>query len=160
MLGSAIGLAEPTDTIEVTGAIAKTGQLTVKELEALGSTKATWLKHKKKHQVIGVPLGRVLTNFGFTSGEMGPGVAPADKCAGYKKVVVVTARDGFQAVFSTAELMEDMGATKALLIWSLDGKPLPAEQGPVRLAVLTDKEGQRSPWAVAKVELVEVGAKH
>jgi DMSO/TMAO reductase YedYZ molybdopterin-dependent catalytic subunit len=66
------------------------------------------------------------------------------------------ARDGFQAVFSCAELAEEMGATKAMLIWKIDGKPLAPEQGPVRIVVLTDKEASRSVYGVEKLEVIDL----
>ena len=68
----------------------------------------------------------------------------------------VTASDGFQAVFSCAELWEDMGPTRALLAWKLDGKPLPEKMGAFRLVVLTDKEPSRSVYQVVKLEILNL----
>jgi hypothetical protein len=61
-----------------------------------------------------VPLDRVLSRFGF-----------------------------FQAVFSCAEVFGSMGATRAMVVWKVDGKPLPEDRGPLRLVVVTDKEPSR-----------------
>ncbi|HEY8206928.1 MAG TPA: hypothetical protein VIG99_05585 [Myxococcaceae bacterium] len=143
-------------SLEVAGALAKTGPLTLKDLEAMKPEKATWTDHGKAQEVEGVPLGRILAAFGFERGPMGKDVPAPDKRPGYKKVVRVTAKDGFQAIFSCAELAEDMGPTRALLIWKLDGKPLPADQAPFRLVVLTDKEPSRSPYAVQKIEVIDL----
>ena len=150
-------LAAEVASLEVTGALPKTGKVTVKELEAMKPEKATWTDHGAQREVEGVPLIKVLAAFGFESGPMGMGVAPAQKRPGYKKVVVVTAKDGFKAVFTCAEL--EIGATRALLVWKTDGKPLPADHAPFRLVVPTDKEGSRSPYAVERIEVIDPLAK-
>jgi hypothetical protein len=36
--------------------------------------------------------------------------------------------------------------------WKIDGKPLPADRGPLRLVVLTAKEPSRSVYGVRKLE--------
>jgi len=142
--------------VEVTGALPKRGALELKDLEAMKPEKATWTDHGKSQEMEGVPLAKILAAFGYEVGPMGKDVAPAEKRPGFKKVVVVTARDGFQAVFSCAELSDEIGATRALLVWKADGKPLPPEQGPIRLVVPTDKEASRSAWAVQKIEVVDL----
>ncbi len=151
----ALAQAPAAPSLEVAGALPKTGKLALKDLEALKPEKATWTERGKQVEVEGVPLGKILTASGFSPGPMGKDVAPAEKRPGYKKVVVVTSKDGFQAVFSCAELAEDMGPTRALLVWKMDGKPVPPEQGPLRLLVLTDKEPSRSAWSVEKIEVVD-----
>jgi len=141
--------------LEVAGALPRTGKLTLKDLEAMKPEKATWTLQGKPQVIEGVPVGRILASFGFAPGVMGKDVPPAEKRPGYKKVALVTARDGFQALFSCAELAEEMGATRALLVWKIDGKPLPPDQAPFRLVVLTDKEPSRSPYAVEKIEVID-----
>jgi hypothetical protein len=42
-----------------------------------------------------------------------------------EKAVVATAPDGFQAVFSCAELFPEMGPTRAFVVWTVDGQPMP-----------------------------------
>jgi DMSO/TMAO reductase YedYZ molybdopterin-dependent catalytic subunit len=154
LLGPGSALADAPG-LEVAGALPRTGKLTLQDLEAMKPEKAAWSNQGKQQEVEGVPVGKILTAFGFAPGPMGKGVPPAEKRPGYKKVVLVTSRDGFQAVFSCAELAEEMGATRALLVWKVDGQPLPPEQGPFRLVVLTDKEPSRSAWAVKKIEVID-----
>jgi len=144
--------------LRVDGALPKTGGLTRAELESLGSSTATWTAHGEKRTVTGVPLDRVLERFGWTAGPMGKEVPKAEKRAGYRKVVVATARDGFQAVFSCAEIAEGMGATRALVAWAIDGKPLPPDMGPLRLVVLTDGEPARSIYQLESLKVLEVAA--
>lgn len=81
---------------------------------------------------------------------------PAEKRLGYKRVVVVTAPDGFQSVFSAAELSEGMGKTQVLVVWMVDGRPLPTEQGRLRLVVPTDAERSRSLHTLRRIDVVDM----
>ena len=64
---------------------------------------------------------------------------PKQKHEGLRAVVIATSSDGFEAAFSMGELLETLGATNAVLVWEMDGKPLPEAAGPFRLVVTTDK---------------------
>ena len=70
--------------------------------------------------------------------------------------VRASAADGFEAVFSCAELFESMGATRAMIVWKVDGKPLAADRGPLRLVVLTDKEPSRSIHGLRTIEVLDL----
>ncbi len=70
--------------------------------------------------------------------------------------MVITAPDGFQSVFSAAELTEGMGKTQVLVVWMVDGKPLPAEQGRLRLVVPTDAEASRSLHHLQRIDVVDM----
>jgi DMSO/TMAO reductase YedYZ molybdopterin-dependent catalytic subunit len=141
--------------LRVAGALPKTGALTLADLAALGPVTATWVAHGGKHEVHGVPLDRVLTHFGFTPGSMDASVPKRDKRKGWHMVVIASAADGFQAVFSCAEIFETMGATRVLVVWKIDGKPLPPDRGPLRLVPLTDKEPSRSVFSVNRLEVID-----
>jgi fermentation-respiration switch protein FrsA (DUF1100 family) len=150
--------AEAKAAIALAGDLPKTAPLSLEELKGLGATPAVWTAHGVAHRVLGVRLDRVLAARGFTAGKMGKDVPKAEKRAGYRKVALLTAADGYQAVLSCAEISEAMGPTVAMLVWELDGAPLDAEQGPVRLVVLTDQEPSRSIYAVRRIEVVDVPA--
>ena len=154
-LAPATPATPPEAILQVSGALPRTGSLALADLAALGPVKASWVGHGEKHEVYGIPLERVLTHFGFEPGSMAGGVSTQDKRKGWKMVVIASAPDGFQAVFSCAELFESMGATRALVIWRVDGKPLPPDRGPLRIAVLTDKEPSRSVHSVSKLLVVD-----
>jgi hypothetical protein len=87
---------------------------------------------------------------------MSPDTPKSEKRSGWKKIVVASAADGFQAVFSCAEIAEQMGPTRVMVVFSLDGKPLAAGKGPLRLVVLTDKEPSRSLYQLSSLEVVDV----
>jgi DMSO/TMAO reductase YedYZ molybdopterin-dependent catalytic subunit len=160
VLGASVQAEEPAPrTIDVSGALPRSASLGQAELNALGATTGTWTLHGKKHQVTGVRLDKVLTHLGFTPGPMGKDVPVTEKRAGFRKVVVATARDGFQAVFSVAECFQGMGPGEVLVVWAMDGKPLATADGPFRLAVPTDAEPSRSLRQLRKLEVVDAVAR-
>jgi DMSO/TMAO reductase YedYZ molybdopterin-dependent catalytic subunit len=148
--------AAPAPTLRVEGALPQPGTLSQAELEKLGTTTVAWTSHGQTHQVTGVRLDKVLLHVGFTPGPMGKDVPVKDKVKGYRAVLVATARDGFQAVFSCAEVMEGMGTTAAFVVWQVDGKPLGPEVGPLRLVVLTDGEPARSIRQLDSLRVLDV----
>jgi len=151
----ALALAQ-APTLRVEGVLPKTGTLGQAELEKLGATTVAWTSHGQTHQVTGVRLDKVLLHFGFSPGPMGKDVPVKDKVKGYREVLLATARDGFQAVFSCAEVMEGMGSTSAFIVWQLDGKALGPEVGPLRLVVTSDGEPARSIRQLDSLRVLDV----
>ena len=145
-----------TPDVKVVGALPRTGAIDQAALEKLGPTTVKWKEHGAEHTVTGVPLDKVIASFGFEPGPMGKDTPKSEKRKGWKMALVATAPDGFQAVFSCAELAEGMGPTRALLVWAQDGKPLGPELGPFRIAVLTDQEPSRSVHQVSQLEVVDL----
>lgn len=148
--------AEPAPPLAVRGDLPQTGTLSLADLQALGPVTVSFDIHGKRHSAVGAPLGKVLARFGFVPGPMGKGVAPSEKRAGYKKAVVASAPDGFQAVFSIAELTPEMGPTQVLVAWQMDGQPLGADMGPLRLVVPTDKEPSRCLYHLQRLDVVDL----
>jgi DMSO/TMAO reductase YedYZ molybdopterin-dependent catalytic subunit len=128
----------------------------VADLKALGSETAEWTVHGQKHAATGVPLDKLLAKVGFSTGAMGKDISPKEKRSGWKKVLLATASDGFEAAFSCAELFPEMGPTHALIVWEIDGKPLPEGQAPLRLVVTTDKEPSRSLYKLTSIEVIDL----
>ena len=102
--------------VDVSGALPRSASLGQAELSALGGSASTWTVHGSRHHVTGVRLDKVLTHLGFTPAPMGKDVPVAEKRAGFRKVVVATARDGYQAVFSVAECCQGMGPGEVLVV--------------------------------------------
>lgn len=155
--GASAPSAGPTQAA-LAGDIPTPGPITREELLALGPLEASWSAHGQTHRVRGVRVDKLLAARGFTPGKMGKDVPKAEKRAGWRKVLLVTAADGYQALLSCAEMFEEMGPTQALLVWEVDGQPLSSEQGPLRLVVTTDREPSRSIFAVRKLELIDLPA--
>jgi hypothetical protein len=148
--------APPTPTVALKGALPAPKSFAVKDLEGLAPVNESWADHGAQHQVRGVALGKLLEAAGFSPGPMGHDVPKREKRSGWKMALRVTAADGFQAIFSCAELWEQMGSTRALLVWQVDGKPLPPESGPFRIVVITDKEPSRSVHSVVSLEVLDL----
>lgn len=75
-----------------------------------------------------------------------------------RSVVVATATDGYQAVFSWAELFLSPIGEGALVIFERDGAPLPASEGPLALVSLRDTQpGPRHVKWLAKIEIRRIG---
>jgi DMSO/TMAO reductase YedYZ molybdopterin-dependent catalytic subunit len=162
-LGLACALAPPQaraapaqPALELSGAIPRPGPLTLEEVKAAGRVEAKWESHGEVHQVAGARLDKLLAARGWEPGRKGKDVPKEEKRAGLRKVVLATAADGFQSVLSCAEVAEEVGATAALVVWELDGKPLTEGKGPLRLVVLTDKEPSRSIFALRSLQLLDV----
>jgi formylmethanofuran dehydrogenase subunit E len=141
--------------LELAGALPRPATLTLAEIQALPPTRATWTVEGRRRAVVGVALDRLLARQGLEPGPMGDGDGDGDG-KGWRRIVVASAPDGFRAVFSVAELAPHMGATRALVAWQIDGKPLAADQGPLRLVVLGDKLPSRAVRGVNRLEVVEV----
>jgi DMSO/TMAO reductase YedYZ molybdopterin-dependent catalytic subunit len=151
--------APPSAALQIAGALPRQATLSLADLKKIGATKAAWTSRGETHQVTGVPLDKLLVTMGFEPGAMGKDVPKEDKRRGWRKVVVATGNDGYASVLSCAELSEQMGPTRALVVWEIDGQPLPPDRGPLRLVVLTDKEPSRSVHALAKVDVVDLTPK-
>lgn len=129
--------------------------MSLDELAALGPEDITWTFRDQEHTYRGVALDKVLRDHGFDAGPGGRSLAPRDRRAGWRQLVVATSADDFVAVFTCAELMPDMGATRAFVVWTRDGRALPADEGPLRLVVLTDKKGSRSARQVVDLQVID-----
>src|SRR5271154_89115 len=73
--------------------------------------------------------------------------APLDKQLMGKALatyLLAEARDGYQVVYSLAELDPNFGANRIIVADTVNGKPLFPYQGPFRLVVPSDKKGARS----------------
>lgn len=143
-------------SLTVTGDLVKNATLSLKELQELGAITIPFTDKAGPHQVTGIRLDHVLLRLSFSEGPMGPQIDPRVKHQGLRGVVIATAQDGFVAVFSVGELLETLGATQALLAWSMDGKPLAPDVGPLRLVVPSDKGGSRSLHQLASLKVVSV----
>jgi DMSO/TMAO reductase YedYZ molybdopterin-dependent catalytic subunit len=67
------------------------------------------------------------------------------------------ARDGYRVAFSLVELDSTIASSEVFIAFQRDGKPLPAEMGPFRLIVPTDKRGARWIRQLSRITLIEAG---
>jgi DMSO/TMAO reductase YedYZ molybdopterin-dependent catalytic subunit len=81
---------------------------------------------------------------------------PAKNNDKLRKYVVVTGSDGYEAVFSYAELDPELGAEVVLVAYAKDGQPLPSNEGMARTVIGTDKRGGRLVSNVVRIEVRDV----
>ena len=71
-----------------------------------------------------------------------------------RSIVIATATDGYQAVFSWAELFLSPIGDGAIVIFERDGAPLPASEGP--FAILSLRDTQPGPRHVKWLQRIEI----
>ena len=97
----------------------------------------------------GVLLGELLARAGAPLGAELRG----NNVATY---VLAKARDGYQVVFSLAEVDPAFTGSQIIVADSVDGKPLFDYQGPLRSVAPGDKRGARSLRMLERIEIVRV----
>lgn len=100
-------------------------------------------------QYEGVSLLEILTRAGAPVGKSLRGNALAS-------YVLAKASDGYQVVFTLAEIDPQFGGERILVADKRDGKALAADQGPLRLVCPGDKEGARSVRMLESLEVVRL----
>ncbi|WP_316739024.1 molybdopterin-dependent oxidoreductase [Pedobacter aquatilis] len=103
-------------------------------------------RDNKDHIYSGVSLSMLLTQAGATMGKDLRGENLA-------KYVVVEASDGYQVLFSLAELDSEFSDDKIILADSIDNKLLPAADGPFRVIVQNDKRPARCIKQVTGIKI-------
>jgi hypothetical protein len=129
--------------------------LSVEDVESLGLRDVAWTRNGESLAFQAVPLESVLRCVGVEPGDMNA-AKPADKRPGWKLAVVATATDGFQAIFSVAEVFHDMGRTEAYVATREKGNRLDDSSGPFRLIVPTDEEGSRSVRNLERLTVLDL----
>jgi DMSO/TMAO reductase YedYZ molybdopterin-dependent catalytic subunit len=137
-------------TLTVSGDIAATLVLNAEDLGKMPhETMAVQDQDGTKVEYEGVLLREILKRAG----------APADKQLRGKALasyVLAKARDGYQVVFTLAEMAPEFGNEAILVADKRDGKPLFGYQGPLRLVCPNDKAGARSVRMLETLEFVKL----
>jgi DMSO/TMAO reductase YedYZ molybdopterin-dependent catalytic subunit len=123
--------------LDVGGEVPHPLHLAAADLARLPRTSVQAKDHDgKAAEYSGVALTEVLKLAGAPSGAeiRGPALA---------KYIVVSAADGYRAVFALPELSPEFTDAIVLLADRRDGKPLAAAEGPLRLVVTADKRQAR-----------------
>lgn len=115
-------------------------------LATLPREAVTATAHGKTLQCEGVALPALLR----AANALSPEPLRGGQLANY---VLVTARDGYRAVFSLAELEPTLGNRKVLLVDRCDGQPLGDDDGPLRL--IAPEESRPARW-VRQVQSITV----
>ena len=136
--------------LQVTGDVRTPLSLTPDELKAMPRTRVE-IKDEDGRTVTyeGVLVGELLKRAGAPIGSDLRGNAIAT-------YVTATAGDGYQVLFSLAELDPAMTGSQIIVADSIDGKPLFAYQGPLRIVAPKDTRAARSVRMLERIEVVRL----
>jgi DMSO/TMAO reductase YedYZ molybdopterin-dependent catalytic subunit len=135
--------------IQVTGAVKQPLTLSADDLEKMPRASVETTSSGMETVYEGVWLSEVLKKAGVPQGGELRGKALAT-------YVLASAEDGYQVLFSLAELDPSFIDNQILLADTANGKPLFGAQGRFRLVVPKDKPGARSVRLLNKIEVVQV----
>jgi hypothetical protein len=142
------------------GAVTQPSDWTVARLqdELAGQIKPVKYSSKgAQHTSNCVPLVAVLRAAGVPV-DLKMGGDPKTKNAQLREVVIITGRDGYAVDFSLAELLPDIGNRAVWLALDMNGQPLAAEDGPVKLLVPEDVKPGRWVRGLATISVVNTAA--
>ncbi|SEN37821.1 Oxidoreductase molybdopterin binding domain-containing protein [Chitinophaga rupis] len=98
----------------------------------------------KDHSYSGTPLQAILEKAGVTMGKQLRG-------KNLSKYLMVKCADGYEVLFSLAELDSSFTDRQVILANETDGHALPADKGPLRLVVPGEKKPARSSFQVVEM---------
>jgi len=135
--------------VQVIGAVQHPLQLTADDLATMPRATVKTTSNGMETIYEGVWMYEVLKRAGVPQGTALRGKALAS-------YVLAEAQDGYEVVFSLAELDPSFIDNEVLLADTANGKPLFGEQGRFRLVAGKDKPGARSVRMLAKLEVVQL----
>jgi len=141
----AISLLQAQDAIQIAGNVKQPLTLTSSEL-AKGPRASLQLGEAKYE---GVWLHELLQRAGVPTGAKLRGKALAT-------YVLAEARDGYQVLFSLAEIDPEFTGNKVLVADTMNGATIPATQGPFRLVTSHDVAAARAVRGIMKITVVQV----
>jgi len=140
--------AQQTPAVTVAGAVKQTLSLTAADLAKMPRVTVTTKNDGVEVSYEGVWLHEVLKAAGVPGGTELRGNA-------LTIFVVAEASDGYQAIFSVAEIDPAFTDNQVLLADKADGKALFGAQGAFRLVAPKEKRGARSVRMLQKLEVVQ-----
>lgn len=149
MLAAGLAAQEAAPTLQVTGAVRHSLNLTADDLAKMPRAPVRTTNTGMETVYEGVWLHEVLKKAGVPQGSALKGKA----LAGY---VLAQAQDEYQVVFSLAELDPGYIDNEILLADTSNGNPLSGAQGRFRLVVPKDKHGARSIRMLTRLEVVQL----
>jgi len=142
--------AQTPVTLTVTGDVPAPLSLSPDAIKAMPRTRvATKGEDGQTVTYEGVLVGEILKRAGATLGSDMRGNAVAT-------YVVASATDGYRAVFSLAELDPAFTGSEIIVADTIDGKPLGAHQGPLRIVAPKDTRGARAVRMLERLEVVRL----
>ncbi len=137
-------------SLTITGAIPAPVTFQAADLAAMPRQTITLTEQDgSKDEYEGVPIVELLKKAGAPTGSKLRGKA-------LTIYVLAKAHDGYQVLYSLAELDPGLTQGKFIVADKRNGKPLFDYQGPLRIVAGTDKEGARSLRMLEELEIVQL----
>jgi len=144
LINSFACIANAQSFVKVTGEVTKPLQLSQADITKMNKTSATLNdKDGKAHEYKGVAVTEILNTAGVTLGKQLHG-------ENLSKYVLVKCADGYEVVFSLAEMDSSISRKMIILATEADGQPIPAGKGPFRLIVPGESRPARSCFQVTE----------
>jgi len=121
-------------------------ELSLTDLAAMPRTSVQLTVDGKPHTVEGVLVFEVLKKAGQPLGDQ-------MRKAQLMKYAVCSAHDGYRALFALPEFDPSFTAGGAVIADRMDGQPLPANKGPLRLVLPGEKTGSRSIFMLERIDI-------
>jgi DMSO/TMAO reductase YedYZ molybdopterin-dependent catalytic subunit len=141
--------ATPAATLTVAGDVGLPLSLTPAELKLLPRARVEIKENGGTLAYEGVLLGEILKRAGAPLGTELRGPAMSS-------YVVASATDGYQVLFSLAEVDPAFTSNDILVADALDGKALSSNQGPLRIVAPKDAHRTRSVRMLERIEVVRL----
>jgi DMSO/TMAO reductase YedYZ molybdopterin-dependent catalytic subunit len=139
----------PATSLAITGDVPHPLTLDLAALRAMPRHSVTVREHDVTRTYDGVLVGDLLARAGAPLGDRfrGPAVST---------YVLATASDGYEVVYSLAELDPTFTHSEAIVADTVDGAPLDATTGPLRIVVPGDVRPARSIRMLQRLDVVQV----
>lgn len=154
LLIASVASADPV-RLKIHGHGLKTVELTEADLQRFPRLKVTAVEPhaQKSHDYLGISLRELLLLHGMPIGGALRGREA------HQLVVRFSAPDGYAAVFALAEFDASFSKRALILAESIDGQPLPENNGPLQLIAPGDLRGARWVRSVNDIELISLALK-
>lgn len=134
--------------LKVTGEVGKSLVLSTAQVAAMAHINVTMNdRDGKAHTYSGVPIQAILDSAGVTTGKQLRG-------ENLSKYLLVKCADGYEVVFSLAELDSSFTDHKAIIADMSEGAPLPAGKGPFRMVLEGEKKPARNCFQVTDIVIM------
>ncbi len=143
------GAAIRRTTLAIGGDVTKPTTLTVADLRDLPRTAVKIDEDGRAIVYEGVLVGELLRRAGAPVGSE----LRANAMATY---VLASANDGYQVVFSLAELDPGLTSNEIIVADTIDGMPLAVRQGPLRIVVPKDARTSRHVRMLERIDVVRL----
>ena len=147
--GQSGSLQTAPTALTVSGDVSRPLTVTLTDLKAMPRATATVRDDTRTINYEGVLVSDILSRAGVaTGGQM--------RSPTLTMYVVATAKDGYQVVLSVGELDNPLSNANIIVADTLDGQPLPANVGPLRLILPKDARSVRNVRQLERLEVVQI----